>query len=133
MFVHNSYAVKLEILRSLMLGVDAIIIDPENEYQFLSDAVGGSFFNMSLASKNHINPFDLAKPGEDEKPGDILRSNIINLVGLLRIMLGGLSSEEDAIIDRALSETYAAKDITPESDPATWPDKIPLMSDFKRW
>jgi len=131
MFVHNSYAVKLEILRSLMLGVETIIIDPENEYQFLSDAVGGSFFSMSLASENHINPFDLASPTEDEKPADILRSNIINLVGLLRIMLGGLSPEEDAIIDRALSETYAAKDITPESDPSTWPDKIPLMSDFE--
>jgi len=128
----KSYAVKLEILRSLMLGVETIILDPENEYKFLSDAVGGSFFSMSLASENHINPFDLAKPTEDEKPADILRSNIINLEGLLRIMLGGLTPEEDAIIDRALTETYAAKDITTESDPTTWPDKIPLMSDFEQ-
>jgi len=131
MFVHNSYAVKLEVLRSLMLGVSVLILDPENEYKALSDAVGGSFFNISLASPNHINPFDLAEPRPDEKAEDILRSNIINLVGLLRIMLGGLTPEEDAIVDRALAETYAAKDITPETDPAIWKERIPLMSDFE--
>ena len=127
----KSYAVKLEVLRSLMLGTDVIILDPENEYQFLSDAVGGSFFNISLASPNHINPFDLATPREDERPEDVLRSNIINLVGLLRIMLGGLTAEEDAILDRALAETYAAKDITPETDPLTWKNRIPLMEDLE--
>ena len=127
----KSYAIKLEILRSLMLGVDVITIDPENEYRFLSDAVGGSFFNISLASPNHINPFDLPIPREDEKPEDVLRSNIINLVGLLRIMLGGLTPEEDAIIDRALTETYAVKDITPETDPSIWKERIPLMSDLE--
>jgi len=128
----KSYAVKLEILRSLMLGVECIILDPENEYQTLTDAVDGSFFNMSLASPNHINPFDLPIPRKDEKPEDVLRSNVINLVGLLRIMLGGLSPEEDAIIDRALTETYAARDITPETDPSVWQEKIPLMSDFEQ-
>ena len=127
----KSYAVKLEILRSLMVGVDIIIIDPENEYEFLSDAVGGSFFNISLGSPNHINPFDLAQPREDERPEDILRSNVINLVGLMRLMLGGLTPEEDAIMDRALTETYAAKDITPETDPSTWKDRIPLMEDLE--
>jgi len=127
----KSYAVKLEILRSLMLGVDVIVLDPENEYQYLAEAAGGSFFNMSLASESHINPFDLPIPREDEKPEDVLRSNVVNLVGLLRIMLGGLTPEEDAIIDRALTETYAAKDITPETDPAEWKNNIPLMSDFE--
>lgn len=127
----KSYAVKLGILRYLMLGVDVITLDPENEYKHLSDAVGGSFFNISLASPSHINPFDLPSPREDEKPEDVLRSNVINLVGLLRIMLGGLTSEEDAIIDRALAETYAAKDITPETDPATWRERIPLMQDLE--
>jgi len=127
----KSYAIKLEILRSLMLGVDVIVIDPENEYKFLSDAVGGSFFNISLASPNHINPFDLPIPREDEKPEDVLRSNVINLVGLLRIMLGGLTPEEDAILDRALAETYAAKDITPETDPGLWQERIPLMQDLE--
>jgi len=127
----KSYMVKLEILRYLMLGVETIVIDPENEYQYLAEAVDGAFFSMSLASENHINPFDLPAPREDEKPEDVLRSNVINLVGLLRIMLGGLTPEEDAIIDRALTETYAAKDITPETDSKTWSEKIPLMSDFE--
>jgi len=125
----KSYAVKLEILRSLMLGTDVIIIDPENEYESLSNAVGGSYFKISLGSPSHVNPFDLPIPREDEKPEDILRGNIINLVGLMRLMLGGLTPEEDAIMDRALGETYAAKDITPESDFS----KItpPLMSDLE--
>lgn len=127
----KSYSVKLEILRYLMLGVDVLVIDPENEYEFLADAVGGSFFNISLASPNHINPFDLPVPRPDENPEDVLRSNIINLVGLMRIMLGGLTPEEDAIMDRALTETYAAKDITPDSDPSTWKDRVPLMSDLE--
>lgn len=127
----KSYSVKLETLRYLMLGVDVIIIDPENEYRYLSDAVGGSFFKISLTSPHHMNPFELPLPREDEQAEDILRSNIINLVGLLRIMLGGLTPEEDAIIDRALTETYAAKDITIDSDPATWKDNLPLMEDLE--
>ncbi len=127
----KSYAVKLEVLRSLMMGVDVIILDPENEYESLSDAVSGSFFNISLGSPNHINPFDLPSPKKDEKPSDILRSNIINLVGLIRIMLGGLTPEEDSIMDQALTETYAAKDITIKSDPSTWKENIPLMEDLE--
>ncbi len=127
----KSYCIKLDIIRSLMLGVEVMVLDPENEYKYLAEAVGGSFFNISLASPNHINPFDLPTPREDEKPEDVLRSNIINLVGLLRIMLGGLTPEEDAIIDQALAETYAAKDITPESNPSTWQERIPLMKDFE--
>ena len=128
----KSYAVKLEILRSLMFGTDVIILDPENEYRTLSEAVGGSFFNISLASSNHINPFDLPTPRKDEKTEDVLRSNIINLVALLRLMLGGLTAEEDAIIDRALAETYAIKDITSDTDPVTWQEKIPLMEDLEQ-
>jgi type IV secretory pathway VirB4 component len=127
----KSYAIKLEILRYLMQGVDVIIIDPENEYEFLSDAVGGAFLKISLTSPNHLNPFDLPLPGPDDNPEDILRSNVINLVGLLRIMLGGLSPEEDSILDEALTETYAVRDITAESDPKTWQNNTPLMSDFE--
>jgi type IV secretory pathway VirB4 component len=127
----KSYAIKLEILRSLMTGTSCIVLDPENEYRALSQAVGGSFFNFSLSSKNHINPFDLPQPKEDEDPADILRSNIINLVGLLRIMLGGLTPEEDGIMDSAISETYASKDITPHSDPKRWKENIPLMKDLE--
>ncbi len=128
----KSYAVKLEVLRQLMTGTDVIILDPENEYKTLAQAVGGSFFDISLGSENHINPFDLATPREDEKPEDVLRSNIINLVGLMRIMLGGLSPEEDAVMDRAITETYAAKDIRVDSDPATWAANIPLMEDLEQ-
>lgn len=127
----KSYAIKLEILRYLMQGVACIVIDPENEYEYLSDAVGGAFFKISLTSPNHVNPFDLPVPGPDDSPDDILRSNIINLVGLLRIMLGGLSPEEDSILDEALTETYAVRDITAQSDPKTWQNNIPLMSDFE--
>jgi len=112
----KSYAMKLEILRSLMFDADIIVIDPEKEYEYLAEATGGRYFSISLTSPHHINPFDLPMPREDESPSDVLRSHIIALVGLLRIMLGGLTPEEDAVIDRAISETYASRDITPESD-----------------
>lgn len=127
----KSYAIKLEILRYLMQGVDVIIIDPENEYEMLSDSVGGAFLKISLTSPNHLNPFDLPLPGPDDNPEDVLRSNVINLVGLLRIMLGGLTPEEDSVLDEALTETYAVRDITPQSDPKTWANNTPLMSDFQ--
>ncbi|OHA60187.1 MAG: conjugal transfer protein TraC [Candidatus Vogelbacteria bacterium RIFOXYD1_FULL_46_19] len=125
----KSYATKLELLRSLMYGIDVIVIDPEREYEFLAEAVGGRYFNISLSSEHHINPFDLPFPREDEAPADVLRSNIINLVGLMRIMLGGLTPEEDSIIDNAISETYALKDITPSTDFTNKP--VPLLSDLE--
>ena len=125
----KSYAMKLEILRSLMFDMDVIVIDPEKEYAALAQAAGGRFFDISLTSEHHINPFDLPPLGEGEAPADVLRSNIIELVGLFRIMLGGLTPEEDAIIDRAISETYALKDITPDADFANI--SPPLMSDFE--
>jgi conjugal transfer ATP-binding protein TraC len=125
----KSFATKLEILRSLMFDVDVLVIDPENEYEHIAEATGGRFFNISLTSINHINPFDLPPPREDENSADILRSNIVNLVGLFRLMLGGLTPEEDSIIDRAISETYALKDITPESDFSN--AEPPLLSDFE--
>lgn len=112
----KSYATKLEILRSLMFGVEIMVIDPEREYQYLAETVGGAYFNISLSSPNHINPFDLPIPREDESPADVLRSNIVNLIGFFRILLGGLSPQEDAILDRAITETYASRDITPETD-----------------
>jgi len=125
----KSYATKLEILRSLMFGTEVVVIDPENEYQYLAETIGGAFFKISLTSENHLNPFDLPIPREDESPADVLRSNIINLVGLLRIMFGGLTAEEDAIIDSAITQTYASRDIAPNSDfsKAT----MPTMSDLK--
>lgn len=127
----KSYAIKLEILRYLMLGVDVIAIDPENEYRPLTTAVGGSFYDISLKSTNHINPFDLPLPTEDENAEDVIRSNIINLVGLMRVMLGGLTPEEDSLIDQAITETYSARDITGQTDPNLWKERIPLLSDLE--
>jgi len=128
----KSYLVKLQTIRSMMTGTDVIIIDPENEYKTMAKEVGGEFYNISLGSDSHINPLDIPHPDEDSDPGDAIRTNIINLVGLFRIMLGGLSSEEDALMDQALKETYAAKDITPDSDPSTWDEKVPLLSDLEQ-
>ena len=126
----KSYATKLEILRSLMFGTDVIVIDPEREYDQLAEATGGRSFHISLSSEHHINPFDLPPVKEGEDPRDILRSNIINLVGLFRLMLGGLTPEEDAIIDRAIGETYALKDITGDADFTG--AQPPLLSDFEQ-
>lgn len=125
----KSYTTKLEILRSLMFDTEVIVIDPEREYEYLATTVGGRYFNISLSSEHHINPFDLPIPREDENPSDVLRNNIITLVGLFRIMLGGLTPEEDAIIDKAITETYALKDITPDASFAAV--EPPLLSDFE--
>jgi conjugal transfer ATP-binding protein TraC len=125
----KSYATKLEIIRSLMFDTEVIVIDPEREYERLAEALGGRYFNISLNSGSHINPFDLPLPGQGETPNDILRGNVINLVGLFRIMLGGLTPEEDSLIDRAIMETYAIKDITPDSDFSQI--EPPLLSDFE--
>ncbi|MDO8559798.1 MAG: DUF87 domain-containing protein [bacterium] len=134
----KSYTIKLEVLRSLMLGTDVIIIDPEREYQHLCDAVGGTYINISLSSESKLNPFDLPRPVGDQRAGDIIRGAVITLKGLLRIMLGkpigdsgklGFSPQEDSLIDRALLETYAKKDITANSDLATV--EAPIMQDFQ--
>ncbi|MFA6198417.1 MAG: ATP-binding protein [Patescibacteria group bacterium] len=126
----KSYAVKLEVLRSLMVGCDVIIIDPEKEYKYLSDAVGGAYVNIYLNSDSKINPFDLPRPvGEADRPADVIRSAVITLKGLLKLMMGEFTHEEDALVDRALIETYAKKDITADSD-LTKVDP-PLMSDFE--
>ena len=125
----KSYCTKLEILRTLMFDTDVIVIDPEKEYEYMAEATGGKYFNISLNSEHHINPFDLPIPREDEAASDVLRSNIVNLVGLFRIMLGELTQEEDAIIDRAITETYALKDITADSNFKNV--EPPLLSDFE--
>lgn len=125
----KSYTTKLEILRSLMFDTDVIVIDPESEYKYLAEATNGRYFNISLTSANNINPFDLPLPREDESPADVLRSQIVNLVGLFRIMLGGLTPEEDSLIDKAITETYALKDITPDSN---FTNSVPpILSDFE--
>lgn len=128
----KSYAIKLEALRSMMFDTEVIIIDPENEYQSLSDAVAGSYLNVSLNSEYRINPFDLPKSAAGSTEGeDILRSNVIVLHGLVRIMLGGkLTPLEDNILDRALIEAYASRGIT--SDPMTHGLTPPTMGDLEK-
>jgi len=126
----KSYAIKLEILRSMMMGTDVIVIDPEMEYKHLCDAVGGTYINISLSSESKVNPFDLPRPmGQEVSVEDIIRGAVITVKGLLRIMLGGITTEEDSIIDRALIETYAKKDITSDSDLATV--SPPIMQDLQ--
>ncbi len=126
----KSYATKLEIIRSLMAGVEnVIVIDPENEYRKLADAFGGSFFNISLSSKEHINPFDIPIIPEGESPSDVLRSHIVNVAGLVKLMLGKVTPEEDALLDRAITETYSSREITPDRDfSAAQP---PLLEDLE--
>ena len=125
----KSYSLKLEILRSLMFGTEVIVIDPEREYEYLAEATGGRFFNISLSSDHHINPFDLPQPQPDEDTADVLRSHVIGLVGLFRLMLGGLTPEEETLIDLAIQETYAMKDITGNADFSEM--EPPLLSDFE--
>ncbi|PIR95091.1 conjugal transfer protein TraC [Candidatus Falkowbacteria bacterium CG10_big_fil_rev_8_21_14_0_10_37_6] len=127
----KSYAVKLEVLRSLMMGTDVVIIDPEKEYKHLCDAVGGTYINISLASENKINPFDLPHSiGDNSRPEDIIRSAVISAKGLIRIMLGDdISNADDSLIDKALLETYAKKDITGDADLSKV--EAPILADFQ--
>lgn len=136
----KSYAVKLEILRSMMMGVDVIVIDPEMEYRQLSDAVGGTYINVSLASDSKVNPFDLPRPkGDETSVDDILRSAVITLKGLLRIMIGkpmgekgilSFTPEEDSLLDRALLEAYAKRDITPDLSSLSGVVDYPVLDDL---
>ena len=133
----KSFTVKLEALRSMMLGAEILIIDPENEYQKLCDAVGGSYVRLSLNSDVRINPFDLPKVVDSEDASDALRANLVTLHGLFRLMLGGnqigpngqvvpaLSANEEADLDQALIDTYARAGIT--SDPLTHQSTPPTI------
>ncbi|MCA9338871.1 DUF87 domain-containing protein [Candidatus Saccharibacteria bacterium] len=128
----KSFTVKLEALRSMMTGSEVIIIDPENEYEKLADAVGGSYIRLSLNSDIRINPFDLPQAIDDDEADDALRANLVTLHGLLRLMLGNestkLTPNEEADLDQALIDTYARAGIT--SDPLTHVSKPPTISDL---
>jgi len=125
----KSYTIKLEALPSLMLGTDVVVIDPENEYQPLCEAVGGSFLEFSLNSEKRINPFDLPKAIEGETGEVVLRTAITDLKGLINLMVEKVTPEEDAILDTSIYETYALRDIT--ADPATHSNNPPLLSDLQ--
>jgi len=125
----KSFFVKLEIIRYLMLGASVIVIDPENEYERLTTALGGSYLEISLNADKRINPFDLPVSTHPEDGNDdALQSNITTLHGLIRLMGGGITPEEDNILDKALFETYALRDIT--SDPATHKNPPPVLGDL---
>lgn len=137
----KSFTVKLEALRSMMFGTEIFIIDPENEYQKLCDAVGGAYVRLSLNSQTRINPFDLPQVVDSEESDNALRSNLITLHGLLRLMMGGaqiqmqggvtmpaLSPAEEADLDAALIETYAKAGIT--NDPLTHGATPPTINDL---
>lgn len=139
----KSFAVKLEILRSLMMGTEVFVLDPENEYQRMAEAVGGAYVKLSLGSTTRLNPFDLPQVVDTEEADNALRSNLITLHGLLRLMMGGaqvqmlggqgqmapaLSPVEEADLDAALIETYAKAGIT--NDPLTHTGIPPTISDL---
>jgi type IV secretory pathway VirB4 component len=136
----KSFTVKLEALRSMMVGADILIIDPENEYQKLSDAVGGSYIRLSLSADTRINPFDLPRVIDSDEADDALRANLVTLHGLFRLMLGGsqataagqmmsaLTPAEEADLDQGLIDTYARAGIT--SDPLTHNSLPPTISDL---
>jgi len=126
----KSYATKLEILRSLMMGTNVLVIDPENEYKSLADAVGGSYFKISLTSENQINPFEIPIIPEGEDPADVLKSHVLNLTGLVKLMVGEITPEEDALLDKAITETYASRDITVERRDFSEIEP-PLLSDLQ--
>lgn len=125
----KSYATKLEIIRTLMMGTHVIVIDPENEYERLANAFGGSYFNISLTAEHTINPFDIPIIPKDESPSDVLRSHIVSVAGLARLMLGEITSEEDALLDRAITETYASREIVAGEDFSN--AQPPVLSDLE--
>jgi conjugal transfer ATP-binding protein TraC len=136
----KSFTVKLEALRAMMMGTEIIIIDPENEYQRLAEAVGGAYIHLSLNSQTRINPFDLPRVIENDEAQDALRANLITLHGLLRLMMGGaqmmasginmpaLNPIEESDLDQALIDTYARAGIT--SDPLTHNSPPPTVADL---
>lgn len=141
----KSFTVKLEALRSLMIGTEVFIIDPENEYQRMAEAVGGAYVRLSLNSVTRINPFDLPQVIDSEESDNPLRTNLITLHGLLRLMLGGaqammantagtgvstpaLTPVEEADLDAGLIETYAKAGIT--NDPLTHKSPPPTINDL---
>ncbi|MFH0749878.1 MAG: ATP-binding protein [Candidatus Gottesmanbacteria bacterium] len=124
----KSYMVKLEVIRSMMFGTEVIIIDPENEYEALTNALGGEYIQFEFGGKTKINPFDLSILKDAGPEENDLNQKILSLHGFFRVVMGKLTPTEDAILDRALVLTYKQKGITP--DPATQGAEPPLMEDL---
>jgi len=126
----KSYFAKLETIRSLMNDIDVLIIDPEKEYQNLAYTLGGSFFDISIASDYKVNPFDLPKGSSDESNEEILKSNVLSLIGLFKVILKKISPEEESILYQAIEKTYELRDITPKTDFSKIKN-YPLLSDLE--
>jgi len=128
----KSYTAKLEIMRSLMMNMEVIVLDPENEYKSICDVYGGSFIPLSLRTDHNLNPFDLPNLISDENPYDVFKEHISNLIILIELLIGErLSSEELALVDRALNQTYTAFNILPERG---WEkaEIFPTLNDFEK-
>lgn len=115
----------------MMLGIDVIVIDPENEYKPLVDTVGGGYININLNARERLNPFDLPKGLKDQEshPGDRLREAVVSLIGLMNLLLGKCTPTEEAILERAMVTTYSLKGITMSDDDIEGKE-IPVMADF---
>lgn len=124
----KSYMIKLEALRSLMFDTEIIVIDPENEYQALAQAVGGQFITFGFNSPAKINPFDLEISSKEEGKNELGRK-ILALHGLFKVIMGELDPEEEALLDRALVQTYKMKGITPDPETQTGKE-MPLIEDL---
>ena len=127
----KSFTVKLEILRYLLNGIDVIVIDPENEYKALADKVGGTYVNIATSSQQFINPFDIPPKIEDVDygKGDLLRSQIMSLISLVKLLIGELTTEEEALLDKAITSTYSLKWFSLEATEYEW-KQPPLMEDL---
>jgi len=126
----KSYTAKIEIMRSLMMGQDVIVLDPENEYQSIAEIYGGSFIPISLRSEHHINPFDLPPLLKDEDPSEVYKEKLNDIVGLLQVVVKReFSAEELTVIDRALNQTYASFNILPTTD-FSKVEVFPTLNDF---
>jgi len=122
----KSYFVKLESVRSLMLGTEVIVLDPEAEYKALTEAVGGEYISFSFQSKAKINPFDLSQVKTEGE--NSLGLKILTLHSFFKVIMGDLDPIKEALLDRALVMTYKAKGIT--QDPDTQGKEPPLMEDL---
>jgi len=121
----KSYLVKLDILRSLYTGVQVSVIDPEDEYRRLAEAVGGTTVALG-APGVRLNPLDL--PAGDPRP-DVLTRRGLFLHTVVAVLLAERPAPaERAALDRAILATYRKAGIT--ADPATHRRPAPLLRDL---
>ncbi len=125
----KSYTAKVEILRQLMQGTRVIVVDPEREYKQLAASVEGTYIQLSSKSKEKINPFDFSTTTVTGENG--LSEHIQDLTEIISLMVGGLSSEEKAVTDKAIIQTYKEFAFTLNGNTKpTKKQEFPLLKDF---